>query len=229
MKRRYKLIGIILIGSLLAVFINTTTFNNKVDLVAIGDSLSSGATPYNVVGNSFNDYIKEYLESAKKIKSYNNEFSYEHLSIKELNEYMQINKYGKYTSLPIKQIIAKADIVTLAIGEDEFIDLSLRKNINTDTINEYLNKLDQFLNSIREFYDKKVIIIGLYPYYEFNKSDVIEVNSAIAKISGKYNAQFVDILPFSLNEEYFFNNTSYYFNYKGHKEISKLIYKNIRY
>ena len=66
LKRRYKLLLIILIGGALTFLINTTQVKSKIDLVSIGDGLSLGMTPYNVAGNSFNDYIKEYLENKNK-------------------------------------------------------------------------------------------------------------------------------------------------------------------
>ena len=62
LKRRYKLLLIILIGGAITFLINTTSVKSKIDLVSIGDGLSLGMTPYNVAGNSFNDYIKEYID-----------------------------------------------------------------------------------------------------------------------------------------------------------------------
>ena len=57
MKRRYKLLLIIVIGSVLAIVIYFQVHSSKLNLVAIGDGFSLGMTPYNVVGISFNDYL----------------------------------------------------------------------------------------------------------------------------------------------------------------------------
>lgn len=220
MKRRYKLLLIIIIGSVITILINFWTFKNKINLVALGDGLSEGMTSYNVAGPSFNDYLKEELESKKLLGTYNNEFSKTHLTINELNEYLEDNVLGKFTREPIKQTIAKADIITLSIGLDEFADYSLQNNLNHVLFEEYLNEITIFLQAIREFYDKKIIIIGLYPAYKFEQKEAYEVNDSLRKIAGIYNCQFLDILPYYLNNSYYLDKTSYYLNYKAHKQVA---------
>lgn len=220
MKRRYKLILIIAIGATLTILINAITIKNKVNLVSIGDGFSLGMTPYNVAGPSFNDYLKDTLESKNTLGGYNNEFSKAHLTIHELNEYLEENTLGKFTREPIKQTIASADIITLSIGLDEFADHSLQNDFNTEIQENYLSEIFLFLKTVREFYDKKIIIIGLYPAYKFDQTDAYEINSSLKKIAGKYNCQFLDILAYYLNEEYYLDKTSYYLNYKAHQKIA---------
>ena len=118
MKRRYKLLLIILIGMVATIIINSCRLVPKTTVTALGDSLSLGMTPYNVAGTSFNDYLKERLENAKKLDVFNNEFSLNHLRIHELNDYLSDNVIGKYTRVPIKQTLAKSELITLAIGID---------------------------------------------------------------------------------------------------------------
>ncbi len=65
MKRRYKLLLIILIGAILTIFINSLRVTSKTNLTSIGDGFSIGMTPYNVAGTSFNDYLKEKLETKR--------------------------------------------------------------------------------------------------------------------------------------------------------------------
>ena len=181
MKRRYKLILIIIVGATLTLLINTITVDNKIMLVSIGDGLSLGMTPYKVAGTSFNDYLKEELESKNKLQGYNNEFSQSYLTIHELNEYIEDNLVGKFTRVPIKQTLAKADVITISIG--------------------------------------------LYPAYNFEKKDAIEVNNKLKKEAGKYNCLFYDIYPFYLNNSYFLTNTSYYINYLAHQKIASDLLK----
>lgn len=225
MKRRYKLILIITVGAILTLLVNTITVDNKIMLVSIGDGLSLGMTPYKVAGTSFNDYLKEELESKKKLQGYNNEFSQSYLTIHELNEYIEDNLVGKFTRVPIKQTLAKADVITISIGIDEFAQKSLQNTINNEQIESYINEMKLLLKSIREFYDKKIIIIGLYPAYNFEKKDVIEVNNKLKKEAGKYNCLFYDIYPFYLNNSYFLTNTSYYINYLAHQKIASDLLK----
>lgn len=224
MKRRYKLLLIILIGAILTIFINSLRVTSKTTLTSFGDGLSIGMTPYNVAGTSFNDYLKEKLETKDDLESYNNEFSYVHQTIHELNEHLNNNDYGKTTRTPIKQIIAKSDLLTLAIGVDEFASKSQVEEITSEIIDNYIDDMNIFLKNIREFYDKQIIVIGVYPALQFSKKDAVEVNSKLKVLCGKYDATFLDILATSLHEEYYLEKTSYYMNYLAHKDISKGLY-----
>ena len=225
MKRRYKLLLIISVGALATILINFVTFKNKISLVSLGDGFSLGMTPYNVAGPSFNDYLKENLESQKKLDSYNNEFSQAHLRIHELNEYLEENTLGKFTRTPIKQTIASADIITLSIGLDEFADLSIQNNLSKEAMDNYLIEVENLIKTIRKFYDKKIIIIGLYPAYKFDQKDAVEVNSSLKKIAGKYDCLFLDIIAYYLNDSYYLDKTSYYLNYQAHEKIAENLTK----
>ncbi len=228
MKRRYKLLLIIIIGCAATIIINLITFKTQINLVSIGDGFSQGMTPYNVAGPSFNDYLKDKLESQNKLGKYNNEFSKAHLSIHELNEFLEENYLGKFTRIPIKQTIVTADIITLSIGLDEFADLSLQNNFDTSAEENYVKEVEIFLNNIREFYDKKIIIIGLYPAYKFDQKDAIEINNQLKKLAGKYNCLFLDILPLYLHEEYYLDKTSYYLNYQAHRLIADKLFTMLK-
>lgn len=227
MKRRYKLILIILIGIILAIVINVITIENKISIVALGDGVALGMTAYNMVGYSYNDYLKEYYENRNTLKDYNNEFSIQHLTIEELDDYLEKNIKGSKTKIPFKQSLAKADIITLNVGMDEFIDYSIKNMLDDKRIDKFIDSYDKFLKTIRTFYDNKIIVIGLYPVYNLEKSTIFDINNRINNIAGKYNAMFLDITAISLNEDYYANNSSYYMNYRGHKAIYKLIYKMI--
>ena len=220
MKRRYKLLIIILLGILITIIINNIQIKNKSSLVSLGDGLSIGMTPYNVAGTSFNDYLKDKLN----IDIYNNEFSYSNQTIHELNEHLSNNTRGKYTKTPINQTIDKASIITLAIGIDELASKSLTEEISLDIINTYIKEINTFLSTIRNYYDKPIIVIGLYPANNLSKKDAIEINSRLKVLCGKHNASFLDIISLSLHEEYYLKKSSYYMNYKAHEHISEDIY-----
>ena len=225
MKRRYKLIIIIIIGAILTILINKTVIKNKVTLVSIGDSFSLAATPYNVAGTSFSDYLKEMYEDNNELEGYNNEFAMNHLTIHELNNYLEKNILGTNSRVPIKQTLAKAEVITIAIGIDEIASISLEQNINEYIINNYLEEMEMLLQSIREFSDKNIVLIGLYPANKFDKNDAITVNKELNKLCGKYKVHFLDILAESLQEENYFSKDSYYMNYKAHKKIANMLYK----
>ena len=56
---------------------------------------------------------------------------------------------------------------------------------------------------------------------------VIIINSELSNIANKYNIVFINISDLLLDKDYFVGMDSYYFNYKGHKEITKLIVNSL--
>lgn len=226
MKRRYKLLLIILSGVLLAILINFITVEDKITLVAMGDGVSIGMMSSNIVGYSYNDYLKEYYETKNDLDSYNNEFSEQHLTIENLNMYLEKNVKGSKTKVPIKQILAKADLITINIGMDELIDYSTKNMLNEKRIDTFILNYNEFIKQIRSFYDKEILIVGLYPFYNLDNNSIYEINNRIKKIAGNNKVKFLDITAISLNSEYY-TSSSYYMNYKGHQAIYKEILKNI--
>ena len=89
MKRRYKLLLIILLGCLITIIIYFSATSTNKNIVALGDGLSLGMTPYHVAGLSFNDYLRDYLENRHDLASFNQEFCAEHLTIDKLNTYLE--------------------------------------------------------------------------------------------------------------------------------------------
>ncbi len=229
MKRRYKLLLIILIGIVFTIVINSFRVVSKESLTSFGDGFSIGMTPYNVAGVSFNDYLKEKLENSNNLDSYNSDFSYSYQSIRELNDHLINNDLGEKIKKPIKQIIAKSSILTLSIGMDEFASKSLGEEITLNVIDTYISEINKFLSSIREFYDKDIVVIGLYPANKFTQKDAVDVNYKLKKLCGKYDAVFLDIIALSLNKDNFLEENSYYMNYLAHKEIAKNIFLYIKY
>ncbi len=225
MKRRYKLLLIIIIGSIITFFISTQHKNTKINIMAIGDSISLGMTPYNVIGPSFNDYLAEYYEKNNNLNYFNKEFSIGYLTIDKLNDYLEKNEVGKTSKIPIKQLIEKSNILTIAIGVDEFANLSLRTNDFKEYQDNFINEYKKLLTNIRSFYDKDIIIMGLYPALKFSKNDTLNINSKLQKIADMYNAKYMDLLPISLNEKYYLQKNSYYMSYEAHQVIFKNILK----
>lgn len=62
-KRKYKLLIILLISAFLTYLIYFFNKSEKINLVAIGDGISSDETSFNIDDISYNDYLKEYFEN----------------------------------------------------------------------------------------------------------------------------------------------------------------------
>lgn len=216
MKRRYQLLLIIIFGTVSAIYLSTVHVTSKINYVAIGDSLAIGTTSSHVIGQSFNDYYKESLDAKKKLGEYNIDFSQSYLNIHTLNEYLNLNKIGCKSEKPIKQIIENASILTIAIGEDEFIDLATKENLQTSLEDKYLKEMKKLLQSIREFYSGPITIIGLYPWQNFKTDDVYKINNNLKKLCISFKASFIDLLSYS---EYT-DPENYFLNYIGHQKIA---------
>ena len=76
MSRKYKLIIIILVSVILTYFIYFYNKDKKITIMAMGDSVASGETSYNIDGISYNDYLKEYFKSKHLLKKYNDSYAF---------------------------------------------------------------------------------------------------------------------------------------------------------
>lgn len=225
MKRRYKLIIIILLSSILTYMIYFLNKVEKINLVALGDGISSGETSYNIDGISFNDYLKEYFENKKLLKKYNNQYSYENNNLKDLindidNNIINNNKH-------IKQLLREASFITISIGEEELVKLAITNDLNLKYLKDTINNYDILLKKIKEVSEATIVVIGFYENKYLDKTNVIILNSELTNLAKKYDVIFINISDIMLNKEYFVDSNSYYFNYKGHEEIALMIINSI--
>lgn len=224
-KTKKKLIIIIAIGVILSIGIYRITINNKYNLLSLGDSLASGMTIYNVNGYSYTDYLKDYLKDNNELNDYNNIFVEPGMTISELQTKINNNYIKTYNGkeITIQQALKSSNLIIIGIGIDELNELAAKNALTQKNINIYLKNMENLLKLIKKYNNKKVIVLGVYnTYYLTNANDI---NSKIEKLSNKYSYDFVDISKVINNDIYFFENSSYYLNYKGHKEISRLLKK----
>jgi len=222
-----KLILIIILGIATSLLIYYLTLNEKLKLLALGDGLSSGMTAYNVNGYSYNDYLKDYFKNNNNLQSYNNSFTEAGLEVSELIEKIK-NNYttninGKETT--IQQAISNANVIIVGIGIDELATKSLNNDLTQKVINNYYENIQQLLSIIKKLNHEKVIVLGIYNAY--NIKDVEAINNKLKIITKEFSYDFVDISKVVNNREYYFNDTSYYLNYKGHKKINEELQKVI--
>lgn len=227
MKRKYKLLIIILTSIIFTYLIYIFNKDDKINFVALGDGIASGETSYNIDGISFNDYIKEYFDNKKLLNNYDNKYAYKNYKISELINDLKSNEIKDSEELYIKQILHQADIITICIGEEELVKLSMTADLNTEYLKKIINEYDSFIHMLKEITEAKIIIVGFYENNYLDKSETIVLNSELSNIAIKYNAIFINIGDLMLNKEYYLDNKSYYFNYKGHKAIAEIIINSI--
>lgn len=227
MRRKYKLILIIGISIILAYLIYFFNKEDKIYLVSFGDGVASGETSYNIDGISYNDYIKEYFYSKKILKEYNSSFATKNYLlgdfIGDIENNLKDEKKDKY----IKQIIHRADIITINFGEDELTKLSITNDLTEEKTKKFINDYDKLLSLLKEITEAKIVVIGLYENDYLNKTNTIIFNSEIANIVNKYESIFINISDLLTEKEYYLNKNSYYFDYKAHKIIAEIIIHSI--
>ena len=221
MKRRYKLLIIILISSVFTYIIFFINRSNKISLVAIGDGISSGETSFNIDGVSYNDYLKDYFYNKNLLKKFNNNYSYKNYKLKDILNDVNNN------SNKINQILHYADIITISFGEEELTKLAITKDLDLNYIKEFIDNYDKLLNIIKNISDSKIILVGLYENSYLDNSKIIIINSELSNIANKYNITFINISDLLLDKDYYVSKDNFYFNYKGHKEIAKLIINSL--
>lgn len=227
LRRKYQLLLIILTSVIIAYFIFISNRESKINIVALGDGIASGETSYNIDGISYNDYLKEYFESKRLLKNYNNSYAYENYKIENIINDLNNNEKNPQDDLNIKQLVHQADIVTVAFGEEELVKMALTNDLNEDAIKKFLSDYEKLIYMLKDITEGKIIIIGFYENVFLNASNVIILNSEIANIAIKYDAIFINISDLVLNRDYYVDKKSYYFNYKAHEIISDMIINSL--
>ena len=221
---RKKIILTILVGSVLTFFIYKTFYHEDMNIMTLGDGVGSGLTAYNIKGYSYNDYLRDYYEKNKLLKEYITEFSNPEETTETLILKLQNNYTLESTGLSITQAISKAKILTISIGMNE---LSHKMEIETEEIETYINNIEKILKLLRIYNKKEIFLTSLYETSFLNNPKVTEINNRLKQLCDTYQVHYIDITNILKNKEYLFNNTSFYFNYRGHRYISEQILKQL--
>ena len=221
---RKKIILTILVGSVLTFFIYKIFYHEDMNIMTLGDGVGTGLTAYNVKGYSYNDYLKDYYEKNSILKEYITEFSNAEETTETLILKLQNNYTLESTGLSITQAISKAKILTVSIGMNE---LSHKMEIETEEIETYINNIEKIFKLLRIYNKKEVFLTSLYETSFLNNTKVTEINNRLKQLCDTYQVHYIDITDILKNKEYIFNNTSFYFNYRGHRYISEEILKHL--
>ncbi len=227
MKRKYKIFIIIIISIIFTFIIYKSLYTSKINILSIGDGISSGQTPYNIDGISYNDYLKEYYSTKNLLNNYNCNYSYKNNTISTFIKELDSNNIDITSNMHIKQIINKATIITINIGEEELTKKSSTDGLTLEDIDEYISEYHYLLNEIHKNTDAKVIVISFYENEYLGKQDVILLNSKLANIVKKYNYIFINVSDLLKNVDYFLTSSSMYFSYKAHHIIAEMIINSI--
>lgn len=215
---KYKILIIIILGTLFTSIIYFYTDKDNLNILALGDGISTGMTSYHLEGYDYNEYLSEYLNENKRLENYYKNFNEVDETASNLVNKINNNIESIDKKIKIKQAIKEADIITIALGMDELNNYAKKNTLGSTKINGYLQKYDEVLKMIRKLNDKKIYLIGLYETNLINAVKVNKINEELKNIAKKYNTTFIDIEDIIENKEYFSGN-DYYINYKGQEYI----------
>lgn len=217
-----KILIITILGSILSIIIYFYTRKEEINIVALGDGVSIGMTPYNIEGYSYNDYLKNDFENIHKLNKYY-EFGGFGKTVKELIYEIKENKSKSFKDdkIEIQRAINEADILTISIGMDELSEDKITKQIILD----YEDDIKELLSMIKMLNNKKVYVIGLYTIKKEELPNIEKLNTIIRTEVENNNFTFIDITNIINKKEYYLDNKSYYINYEGHKVIYNEIKK----
>ena len=179
----------------LSIFLIYNIFKDKkIFYVSISDITAKD----NTKSYGYIDYIEDYLEELNLLEK--------HAKI-NLNEdritdiIRNINDNIEYEDRTIKNILIKADILTLSIGYNDLI--SKLDNYDNYEINNYidtyLKDLDKLFNLLREYDKEDIVMIGYYNIYNKEYNEIIDyINTEVKKLSNKYKISFIN--PTDLNK-----------------------------
>jgi len=222
-----KILMIILLGFIGTILIYKTNKKDEIFFLSLGDGLASGMTAYNIDGYNYNDYIRDELEKKDKLDQFIHEFTTPYQSIENLITCIENNYLKEEINLTIQQALAKAHLLTIGIGLDELANSSLKSHLTSKEKEDYKKDMKKLMKLIRNFNTGKIYLLGIYKAYNLKEEDIQEINDAIKEIAIENQAIYIDISNLATNPDYFLLNSSYYLNYKGHKEISKQILSSL--
>lgn len=192
--KKILILGIIIL-SIFIIYL--TTIDKKIYYVSLGDEISLGLTHEGYYKKSYPIYIKEYLNEKNKLETFIDEYETQGYRITDLINDINNNKEIEETHKTIKNVLIKADLITISIGTNDIISKINTKDYKKlkSNIEEIINDLENLLNLIRKYCKEKIILIGINIKTEDKKiSEIIKyTNEQFKEISDKYKIEYIDI------------------------------------
>lgn len=210
-----------------------TNDKNLIDYMSLGDSFDIGINSYGNITYSYRDYVKNYLSNNDLLHKTNFYYSKNDYKIEELLMDIKNNKDILVNDQVhnLRKDIREADLITIAIGMDELINIieydGTLKNINElyQNLDKLINNMDNLINNINKLTVGKVYLIGYYNPYNNQDNDLNKVFSylddAYFNISKKNKITYLSINNLIKNNpNYLPNKKDYHLNSKGYLKIA---------
>lgn len=228
MKKILKLL--ILIILLLVVYLIYTFFKtDKLNYIALGDSVAEGMNPYGEIGYSYTDYIADYLKKERKLSSYTKKYTKSgYITENVINDIKNNNE--------LKKDLRESNLVTISIGANDFLKNISIGEMSVDNIKEIKDKIsvvfpniEETIKEVRKYAKNQMIIVGYYNPIPFlfntngNDLDILfaYMDDEYRNIANKYNCDYVSLyMLFKNNSSYLPNPADIHPNLDGYKAIS---------
>lgn len=147
--------------------------------------------------DTYNVLLNENLDNVQKYISYEQDDYRVTDLIRDINDNIIVN------NRKIQNILIKADIITLMIGNNE-LNYKI-KNIDMTELFEYSNSLledlDDLFKLIRKYSKEKIFFIGFYNSNEYYEELYRYLNLRIKDMCDSYNIVYIDrLMDFSSEE-----------------------------
>ena len=232
-KSRLIKVLVLLILALCVFGIYSFFKTEKLNYIALGDSLAEGMNPYGERGYSYADYFADYLKEANRLAYYTKNYTKSGYTTEELIKELEINS-------SLKRDLRESDVVTVSIGANDFLNSIEIKELNISNILELKSKvtvilpnLEECIKNIRKYAKEDVIIIGYYnpiPFLFNTSGDDIDelfayIDDEYQKITDKYDCDYISLYQlFKNNSSFLPNPTDIHPNLDGYEAIAEEIF-----
>ena len=176
-----KIILVLTIICLITIFIYKKNIDNKIYYFNIMDN------KYNF--KTYNNLLKKDI---KKIEKYVNYINYDY-RVTDLIKDIEDNIYIKNKT--IQNILIKADIITLSIGNNE-LNYKIKTNniINFyDYIDDLVNDIEKLFKLIRIYSKEKIFLLGFYDELEIYQEQIDYLNIKLEDLCNRYGINFINL------------------------------------
>ena len=213
--------------------------DERLNYLAIGDSLSLGVNSYGVVNYGYSDYVATHLDKNKLLKNYTKNFSSSGYRIADLKYQLANNEVLKTDddSLSFKKCLREADLLTISIGGNDLIsEINLStsdvENMNEEEIlhimDDIIVSLKDLLKEIRKYATKDIFLLGLYNPKKNTTlpSDRIFAyfDSKMMEVCNSYDVEYISLYElFKERSDFLPNPTNIHPSTLGYEAIAKKI------
>lgn len=235
MKKKRLLRYLVLVSLILCVFsIYSFCKTDKINYIALGDSVAEGMNPYGEVGYGYTDYLADALKNQKKLSYYTKKYTKSGYITENVIIDIERNNH-------LKRDLRESDLVTISIGANDFLHSINLKSLNINNIlelkpkiMEILPNIEDCIKTVRKYAKEEIIIVGYYnpiPFlFNTSSKDLDElfayIDDEYQKIADKYNCKYRSFYQlFKKNSSFLPNPADIHPNLDGYKAIAEEIYK----